>query len=52
MNLEDAREMFENWYNACLENGVEPEEVVKRVGGMVLITKEEVIEKLENDGLI
>jgi hypothetical protein len=43
-----AAEMFSDWYNYCLENGVEPEEVVEEFGEMLLITDSETIEKIRS----
>lgn len=47
MTLEDARLLFEEWYESCLENGISPEDVVSDVGGMQLITDEEMICEIE-----
>ncbi|WP_161776267.1 hypothetical protein [Polycyclovorans algicola] len=52
MTHDEANEIFGNWYNACIENGISPEDVVKQIGGMALITDEDLVEKLENEGLI
>ena len=43
-----ATEMFSDWYNYCLENGVEPEEVVEEFGEMLLVTNSETIEKIRS----
>ncbi len=43
-----ALEVFENWYERCLENGIEPEAVVERVGEMKLLVNMEQIERYEN----
>jgi hypothetical protein len=43
-----ASEMFSEWYNFCLENGVEPEEVVEEFGDLLLVTDSETIEKIQN----
>jgi predicted RNase H-like HicB family nuclease len=50
MTLEEAVELFEEWYEKCLEAGIEPEEAVANVGGMALITDEELVERLEDSG--
>jgi hypothetical protein len=47
---EEAFARFSDWYEACLENGISPEDVVIRMGGMVLITNEQLIERLQNEG--
>ena len=45
-----AYEEFSAWYEKCLENGIEPEQIVIQMGGMRLITNEEIIEFLiENE---
>lgn len=35
---QDALLDFSNWYEKCIENGIEPEAVVADVGEMKLIT--------------
>lgn len=52
MNMDEAFEKFSEWYEACLDSGVSPEDVVAKMGGMALITNEELIEKLQNEGEI
>jgi len=52
MTLHEASEKFEDWYNACLENGIDPNEAVEKMGGVFLLTDEEVIERLKNEGVI
>lgn len=47
MTKDEALSGFEDWYNACLEAGIEPEEIVSEVGGMRLITDEETITMFE-----
>jgi len=49
-NIEDAKKIFEEWYEACLESGVEPEEAVFKMGGMALITDDELVDRLQDDG--
>ena len=44
MSKDEALTAFEDWYNACIEAGIEPEEIVSEVGGMMLITDEKTIE--------
>lgn len=51
-NHKVAVEKFDEWYQLCLENGVEPEKVVKEIGGMALITNVELVKELENSGEI
>ena len=43
-----AEEMFDEWYQFCLENGVEPEKVVENYGEMMLVTDIEMIETIES----
>ena len=50
MSKDEAYEMFSEWYEKCLENGIEPEEIVARMGGMALVTDDELVERLQNDG--
>lgn len=50
MNKEEAYAQFSEWYEACLENGIEPEEIVSMMGGMALVTDEEVVSKLREAG--
>lgn len=52
MDKSKAFEIFSNWYESCLENGIEPEEIVSQMGGMALITNDELVERLQNDGEI
>jgi hypothetical protein len=52
MNEEDAFELFSKWYEQCLESGLEPEKIVSKMGGMVLITDEDLIDKLRDGGII
>ena len=49
-NLDDATTLFGEWYEACLEAGIEPEEAVSKMGGMALITDDELVDRLEDDG--
>ena len=46
MAFEEAYDKFMEWYDACINAGIEPEDVVANVGGMMLITDEEQIEKI------
>lgn len=50
MTIEEAFDAFSGWYEQCLENGIEPEEVVSRMGGMALVTDEELVDKLQDQG--
>jgi hypothetical protein len=52
MTQEDAFEQFENWYSSCINNGIEPEKIVRLVGGMELVTNESAIELLEKEGFL
>lgn len=47
-----AFEMFSEWYEACLENGIEPEEIVSQMGGMALLTNDELVDRLIEEGEI
>lgn len=47
MDSDKALLMFEEWYDACLENGIEPEQVVERMGEMKLLVNEEQIKELQ-----
>ncbi len=38
MTKQEAYDMFNNWYQECIENGIEPEEIVEMMGDMKLIT--------------
>lgn len=52
MTKEEALSKFEDWYEACLENGILPEEIVYQMGGMALITDDELVDELQDDGRI
>ena len=52
MTLDEASEQFSDWYNSCLENGIDPNDAVVRMGGMFLLTDEELIDKLQDEGVI
>ena len=52
MRSEQALEKFSKWYNDCLESGLEPEAIVAKMGGMALVTDEELVERLINEGSI
>ena len=52
MSKDEAFKLFSEWYESCLENGIEPEEMVARMGGMALITNDELVDQQEQDGLI
>ena len=45
---ETALKAFEDWYEKCLESGIEPESVVEEMGEMKLLVNEEQIERYEN----
>jgi hypothetical protein len=50
MNNSEAFAKFSAWYEECLEHGVSPEEVVAMMGGMALITDQDLISKLQESG--
>ena len=52
MDKKSAHKIFSDWYESCLENGIEPEEIVAMMGGMALITNDELVERLQADGEI
>jgi hypothetical protein len=52
MNNDEAYGQFSDWYENCIENGIDPEEIVARMGEMMLITDIEIIEFLEESGKI
>ena len=52
MDKKSAYKIFSDWYEGCVENGIEPEEIVAMMGGMALITNEELVERLQGDGEI
>jgi precorrin-6x reductase len=52
MDKQIAFKQFSDWYESCLESGIEPEEVVSMMGGMALVTNEELVERLQIDGEI
>ena len=52
MNKEEALEIFLDWYDNCINNGIAPEEIVDRVGGMALITNDELVMSLKQAGKI
>lgn len=41
MTEDQLYDMFSDWYELCLLNGVEPEKIVERMGGMTLVTENE-----------
>ena len=40
----EAYETFSNWYESCLESGIDPNDVVQQMGGMFLLTDEVLID--------
>jgi len=52
MDEEAAFEKFSKWYEECIEAGIEPEKIIERMGGMILITDETVIERLREMGFL
>jgi hypothetical protein len=51
-DVNEAHKVFSDWYEACLENGILPEEAVAQMGGMALITNDELVDRLQDDGEI
>ena len=45
---EAASDMFDEFYNFCLESGIEPEQIVKDYGEMMLVTNQEDVDKCED----
>ena len=45
---ETASDMFHEFYDFCLENGIEPEQIVKDYGEMMLITNQEDADRCED----
>ena len=52
MTANDAYEKFSLWYEDCLKDGIEPNEAIQKMGGMFLLTDEEVIDRLKDEGVI
>lgn len=52
MSKEEALEKFSEWYQGCIEAGLEPEMIVYMMGGMALITDKELVDRLEDEGEI
>ena len=52
MTEDEALDKFSDWYELCVESGLEPEAIIARMGGMVLITDEVLIERLQDEGVI
>jgi len=52
MKKEEAFDKFGEWYEECLENGIEPEEIVAMMGDMALVTNPDLVDKLQEDGEI
>jgi hypothetical protein len=50
MSKDELFEQFSDWYEKCLENGIEPEEIVQMMGEMALITDGEIVDKLQANG--
>lgn len=48
--IEPAAKFSSDWYEACLAVGVEPEEDVAKMGGIALVTNEELVEKFQVEG--
>lgn len=52
MSFDEAYERFSMWYQSCIESGIDPNDVIRKMGGMFLLTDEKIIEKLELEGTI
>lgn len=52
MSFEEAVVGFANWYEACLESGIIPEQVVAAQGEMMLLTDHETIEQALHTGIM
>ena len=52
MTIDDAYEVFAKWYEDCLESGIDPNDVVQQIGEMYLLTDNDIINQLKNDGVI
>jgi len=48
----EAYVQFSKWYEDCLESGIEPNDAIEKVGGMFLLTNEDLINRLEDEGEI
>jgi hypothetical protein len=44
MTFDDAYEVFSKWYEDCLESGIDPNEVVQKIGEMYLLTDNNIID--------
>ena len=45
--IDEAFEVYEEWYEKCLESGIEPEAIVERMGEMKLLVNQEQIDLYE-----
>lgn len=52
MTKSEAYDQFSQWYESCIEHGLDPSAVISEIGGMILITNEDLIQKLEEEGKI
>lgn len=50
MNKNEAFRIFSEWYESCIENGIEPEEIVWQMGGVALVTDQDLVDRLESNG--
>jgi hypothetical protein len=46
MTEDEALQMFSDWYERCLNSGIEPERIVERMEGMMLVTDPGRVEEL------
>ena len=52
MTSTEAYEQFSKWYENCLENGLDPNEIIQKMGGLFLLTNQPLIDRLKDEGVI
>jgi hypothetical protein len=52
MTTEEAYLQFSQWYENCLNSGIEPNDAIEKMGGMFLLTDEKLIDQLKDEGVI
>lgn len=52
MTITEAYEVFLMWYQNCLESGIDPNDAIEKMGGMFLLTNEDLINRLKDEGEI
>jgi len=52
MTNSEAYERFSKWYEDCLESGIEPNDAIEKMGCMFLLTNEDLINRLKDEGEI